>query len=133
MDSSTPGRATGIGGVFRRARDPAALQSFYADELGLPTEEGMVMLRWRETDGADAVTLLHFFEDDTDYFGSADQQAMVNLRVDDLDALLARLRAAGTTIDDDKGIEGHEGLGRFAWITDPEGNRIELWEPVEAT
>lgn len=74
------------------------------------------------------MTLWSAFPDNTDYFGKGSRQAvMINLRVDDMDALLAKLRAANVTID-----PHHEdaGYGRFAWIVDPEGNRVELWQPL---
>jgi predicted enzyme related to lactoylglutathione lyase len=72
------------------------------------------------------MTVFAFFPKDTDYFGSGKQQAMVNLRVDDLDAVLETLRAAGADIDPKR--EDHD-YGRFAWFSDPEGNRVELWQP----
>ncbi len=76
------------------------------------------------------ITVVGFFDADTEYFGPAGQEAMFNFRVDDLDALLAKLRDSGADVDEEKGIEEMEGIGRFAWITDPEGNRVELWEPA---
>jgi predicted enzyme related to lactoylglutathione lyase len=79
-------------------------------------------------DGPDAagMTVLGHFAADTAYFGPGPQQAMINLRVDDLDQMLAQLAAAGVTVDPKR--EDHA-YGRFAWIIDPEGNRVELWEP----
>lgn len=68
------------------------------------------------------------FGDDTTYFGRLDQQSMVNFRVGDLDAMLAQLRSAGADVDEK--VEAMEGVGRFGWATDPEGNRFELWEPA---
>ena len=116
-------RAQGIGGVFFRSADPAALAAWYAEHLGLAIEEwgGSVL-------GAEAgdVTVWSPFPADTDYW-PAGQQAMVNCRVRDLDALLARLREAGVEVDK-RGIEETE-QGRFAWAVDPEGNRFELWQP----
>jgi predicted enzyme related to lactoylglutathione lyase len=116
------GRATGIGGIFFRARDPAALRAWYHEHLGLPLEGDTVVLP------ADGVVVWSPFEEDTDYFGPGGQRLMVNYRVDDLDALLARLRAAGVEVDD-RVLE--EEYGRFGWAVDPEGNRFELWEPAE--
>ena len=70
---SEAGRITGIGGVFRRARDPDALRAFYAGRLGLPLEDEIGTLRWRETDGTEALSIVGFFDEDTDYFGARDQ------------------------------------------------------------
>jgi len=122
-------RVRGIGGVFFRADDPEALQSWYEQNLGLqPDPDGCVIFRWRDRDeaGGNGSTVWAPFAADTDYFGSRKQQAMVNYRVQDLDAMLAQLRAAGAVIDEKR--EDSE-YGRFPWVTDPEGNRIELWQP----
>lgn len=121
-------RVTGIGGVFLRAKDPDALQGWYEQYLGLPPDaDGCVVFRWSEREtNANASTVWAPFKEDTDYFGSRDQQAMVNYRVKNLDAMLAQLRAAGATVDDN--IEDSE-YGKFGWATDPEGNRMELWQP----
>lgn len=115
-------RVTGIGGVFLRARDPAALAAWYAEHLGLEVEGwGGAVLR-----SAGGETLVWApFPADTGYFGRPDQQAMVNYRVRDLDAMLARLRAAGVEVEGPQEVEN----GRFGWGTDPEGNRFELWQP----
>jgi len=116
-------RVLGIGGTFLRARDPQALLAWYAGHLGLePTEWGGHVFQAEESD----VTVWAPFPDDTDYFGRREQQAMLNYRVRDLDAMLAQLRAAGVDVDD-KVVEDE--TGRFGWATDPEGNRFELWEP----
>tara|TARA_B100000029_G_scaffold444950_1_gene465057 strand:+ start:162 stop:548 length:387 start_codon:yes stop_codon:yes gene_type:complete len=121
-------RVTGIGGVFLRAKDPDALQGWYEQNLGLqPDEDGCVVFRWTEREtNANAGTVWAPFKEDTDYFGSRDQQSMVNYRVKDLDAMLAQLRVAGATVDDK--IEDSK-YGKFGWATDPEGNRMELWQP----
>jgi len=121
-------RVTGIGGVFLRAQDPEALQGWYEQHLGLaPDPDGCVVFRWSERKSqANASTVWAPFDADTDYFGARKQQAMVNYRVRDLDAMLAQLRAAGATVDDK--IEDSE-YGKFGWATDPEGNRMELWQP----
>lgn len=115
--------ALGIGGVFFRARDPKGLAAWYAEHLGLPVEDyGGATLSAAEGD----VTVWSPFPADTDYFGSRGQQAMVNYRVRDLDAMLAQLREAGAAVDER--VEEHE-YGRFGWAADPEGNRFELWQP----
>jgi predicted enzyme related to lactoylglutathione lyase len=115
-------RVSGIGGVFLRARDPAALAAWYAEHLGLDLEAwGGSVLR----SGGGETLIWATFPPDTEYFGRHDQQAMVNYRVGDLDAMLAQLRAAGVAADGPQETEN----GRFGWGTDPEGNRFELWQP----
>ena len=126
-------RVTGLGGVFFKARDKAALADWYRRHLGIPVEDGgWALFRWR--DHADparpAETVWAIFEEKSDYFGSAGQRAMINYRVAELDAVLAGLRAEGVSVDD-RVEETAE--GRFGWITDPEGNRIELWQPPPGT
>ena len=124
-------RVTGLGGVFFKARDEKALAAWYREHLGLPIEDGgYAVLKWREDEDPKkpGSTVWAVFEDATDYFGSAAQRAMINYRVADLDALLADLRREGVTVDDNV-MEDEN--GRFGWISDPEGNRIELWQPPE--
>nr|WP_272917508.1 VOC family protein [Nocardioides flavescens] len=112
----------GVGGWFVRSRDPAALTAWYRDVLGLDLDEHG---QWRAQAGP---TVFAAFDADTDHLGRRDQQTMLNLRVRDLDAMLAQLRAAGAEVVD--GIEDLEGVGRFGWVVDPEGRRIELWQPA---
>lgn len=116
-------RVSGIGGVFLRARDPAALAAWYAGHLGIEIDAAWNGAVLRSDGGESLVWAL--FPDDTEYFGSLDRQAMVNYRVRDLDAMLAQLRAAGVEAE---GPDENE-HGRFGWATDPEGNRFELWQP----
>jgi catechol 2,3-dioxygenase-like lactoylglutathione lyase family enzyme len=118
-------RVTGIGGVFIRSAEPEALRAWYAEHLGLDVnaEWGGAVLT---SVGGEALTWA-VFPGETEYFGEPSQQAMVNYRVRDLDAMLAQLRAAGVTVDDK--VEELE-FGRFGWATDADGNRIELWEPA---
>jgi predicted enzyme related to lactoylglutathione lyase len=117
-------RATGIGGVFVRSADPDALRAWYAKHLGLELDDfgGAVL---RSSGGETLVWAV--FAGETDYFGSRDQQVMVNYRVRDLDAMLAQLRGAGVSMEEH--VEEME-FGRFGWATDPDGNRFELWEPA---
>jgi predicted enzyme related to lactoylglutathione lyase len=115
-------RVLGIGGYFLRARDPAALSAWYRGCLGLDADENGL---W---DPAPGPTVFATFESDTDYFGDSGQGTMLNFRVRDLDAMLAQLRALGADVVD--GIQEMAGVGRFGWVTDPEGNRIELWQPA---
>jgi predicted enzyme related to lactoylglutathione lyase len=113
---------TGIGGHFIRASDPAALKAWYRDVLGLDADE---YGQWTQEPGP---TVFAAFESGTDYFGSLSQQVMLNFRVRDLDAMLAQLRAKGADIAGEP--QEMEGVGRFSWVSDPEGNRVELWQPA---
>ena len=116
-------KVSGIGGVFFRARDPAALTEWYRRHLGIdPAPTNMDMTPWRSSEG---VVVFAAFDADTDYF-AADKQFMLNFRVTDIDAMLAQLRAADIAISHEMQMDG---LGRFARIHDPEGNPIELWQP----
>jgi predicted enzyme related to lactoylglutathione lyase len=115
-------RVVGIGGYFIRAADPAALNAWYRDCLGLDADENGL---WRPAAGP---TVFATFESDTGYFGSPAQQVMLNFRVRDLDAMIAQLLAKGANVDEE--TQEMEGVGRFGWVTDPEGNRIELWQQV---
>jgi predicted enzyme related to lactoylglutathione lyase len=107
--------------VFFRARDPDSLVDWYAKQLGVPVNEGYVIFPESRN------TVWAPFAEDTDYW-PADKQGMVNFTVRDLDAMLAQLRAAGVEVDEK--VETLDGIGRFGWATDPEGNRFELWEPA---
>lgn len=118
-------RATGIGGVFFRSSDPAATVEWYRQHLGLEPAgdfDGSV-IHWHGGE----TTVWGIFPADTEYFGKRGDDAMVNFRVDDLDAMLAQLREAGVEVDDE--IEEIE-PGRFGWAVDCDGRRIELWEPA---
>jgi predicted enzyme related to lactoylglutathione lyase len=122
-------RVTGIGGVFFKSKgDPKALGAWYQKHLGMPLEPwGGAVLRW-PADTADdkGVTVWSVAKPDTQWFAPSDASFMINYRVDDMDALLTSLRSAGVEIL--KGPELAEN-GKFAWIADPDGNKVELWEP----
>lgn len=121
-------RVTGIGGIFFKAENPEQLYLWYEKHLGIKREphgQG-ASFRWRDDSDAEALTAWAIFAKDTQYFSPSRQPFMLNYRVDNLDALLEALRAEGVWIDPKR--EDYD-YGRFAWIMDPEGNRIELWEP----
>ena len=118
-------RVTGIGGLFFRSRDPAALGRWYRDQLGINlVPDGSGGEPWQQEAGTTAFAP---FAHDTDYFGDPSRQWMVNFRVRDLDAMVVQLRAGGTTVSFDPAPSPY---GRFARLNDPEGNPIELWEPA---
>ena len=118
-------RVDGIGGVFFKARNPEALRQWYAEHLGI--EDGLDGAPvWTPAAGP---TVFWPFNETTEKFAPG-KQWMLNFRVRDLDAMLEQLRAAGATVEDE--VEQEDGFGRFAWFADPEGNRVELWEPDPA-
>ena len=123
-------RVTGVGGVFLRSKDPKALAAWYAEHLGITLEDyGGASLKWSdEVPPGTGQTVWCTFAHDTDYFGEGQQAVMINYRVDDMDALLAQLSAAGVWIDPKRQDESY---GRFAWVKDLDGNRLELWEPLQ--
>jgi predicted enzyme related to lactoylglutathione lyase len=123
-------RVTGIGGVFFKSRqDRAALAAWYQQHLGIPLESfGGAVLRWPDDKAEDGgLTVWHVAEPESRWFSPSDSAFMINYRVDDLDALLAQLRAAGVAVVG--GPESHEN-GKFAWVMDPDGNKVELWQPM---
>ena len=131
MANELKGRVLGVGGVFFRSVDPARLAQWYKETLGLVTEA------WGSTHGtsfspqampANSFTVWSAFAADTEYFGDPRQSFMINLVVDDLDAALDKIRTAGGDVIPEK--EEHD-FGRFGWFVDPDGNRVELWEPPE--
>jgi catechol 2,3-dioxygenase-like lactoylglutathione lyase family enzyme len=122
-------RVIGIGGVFFRSSDPERLYTWYEKHLGIRRiPAGIVFFPWREAgeENKERMTVWSLFPKDTGYFGPTNPEFMVNYIVDDLDGMIADLRAAGAQLEDKR--EESE-YGRFAWVTDPDGNRIELWQP----
>ena len=123
-------RVTGIGGVFFKSRDDnAALAAWYQKHLGLQLEGfGGAVLRWPDDKAGDGgLTVWHVAEKESQWFAPSDSSFMINYRVDNLEGMIAQLRAGGVEIIG--GPESHEN-GKFAWIMDPEGNKVELWEPT---
>jgi len=118
-------RVLGVGGIFFKAKDPAKLKAWYRDHLGFPSDgQGETVF---PTEGDPGPCLVWSpFSADTTYFAPSTAPFMINYRVKDLRAMLAQLRAAGVTVDEKVQEEPY---GKFGWAMDPEGNRIELWEP----
>ena len=118
-------RVKGVGGIFFRARDKERLLAWYRDNLGIATEDwGGAVFAWKDFN--DGMTVWSPFEHDTTYFSPGTASFMINFIVSDLDAMLAQLRSAGAEVEDK--VEESE-YGRFGWVIDPEGNKIELWQP----
>jgi predicted enzyme related to lactoylglutathione lyase len=116
--------ATGIGGVFLRARDPKALYAWYEKYLGLPLANGSFAI---PAEHERAMIAFAFFSEKDAYFPQT-QPVMLNFQVDDLDRLIDKLAAAGISVDPRRETYPY---GKFGWITDPEGNRVELWQPTD--
>ncbi len=124
-------RVTGIGGIFFKAQDPKALAAWYQQHLGIDVQPwGGAAFRWSGPDNPQGVgsTVWSPFAADTAYFAPSTAPFMVNYRVADLHALLAQLRAEGVQVEDK--VDESE-YGKFGWVIDPEGNKLELWQPPE--
>jgi predicted enzyme related to lactoylglutathione lyase len=123
-------RVTGIGGVFFKARDPKSLAAWYQEKLGIALKDGMQfsLFQWREHEDSTRVgtTVWSLFPASAKYFSPSDATFMINYRVSNLDRMLAQLRASGVRVEP---TITEDFNGKFAWAIDPEGNKIELWEP----
>ena len=121
-------RVTGLGGIFFKAKDPKALYEWYRKHLGVESAPDGSGAMWRDADHPEipGCNVFAIFPAETTYFAASQSSFMVNFRVENLDELLQALREEGVEVDSK--VEEHE-YGKFGWIMDPEGNRIELWEP----
>ena len=123
-------RVTGIGGVFFKSRNEGSrLAAWYQEHLGISLEGfGGAILKWPDDKAEDGgMTVWHVADAETEWFRPSDSSFMINYRVDDLDGMIAQLQAGGVEVV--QGPESHEN-GKFAWIMDPDGNKVELWEPM---
>ena len=121
-----PGRITGIGGIFFKSKDPKALMAWYRDVLGMKVEAwGGVMLSYDAPEHPPVLTL-NVLKAASDYMEPSKREFMLNFAVDDLDAFLDRLKAKNVPI---LGRDDSDASGKFAWIVDPDGTKIELWQP----
>lgn len=123
-------RVTSIGGIFFKCDDPKAQRDWYANHLGLVTDDYGTTFEWRKSDKPDekGYSVWSTFNKDTDYFEPSKKEFMVNFRVEDLDALLIELKKEDVQI---VGEVQHLEYGKFAYIMDPEGNKIELWQSID--
>lgn len=120
-------RVTGIGGVFFKSADPKGLGAWYRDHLGLDVSKwGGAIFQWGGPGSAPGTTIWSPFAQDTQYMEPGKASFMINFRVEDLSALLAALRAEGCNVLEKTQASEQ---GKFGWVIDPEGNKIELWEP----
>ncbi len=119
-------RVTGIGGIFFKTRDPNMVKDWYNKHLGLNTDQWGCTFWWKDKDGKECSTQWSPFKEDTNYFEPSKKDFMMNFRVENLEELLETLKAEGVrVIDKTESVEE----GKFGWIVDLEGNKIELWEP----
>lgn len=119
-------KITGLGGVFYVAKDPEATRTWYRETLGIDGEYGP-MLKWSEEKGENPYSLISHFSDNS-YLAPSKAEFMINLRVDNLDEFVAELKAKKVDILD----MVDEGYGKFAWLMDPNGVKIELWQQIAA-
>ncbi|MCF8379422.1 MAG: VOC family protein [Bacteroidales bacterium] len=126
------GKVTGLGGIFIKSSDPKSLKNWYEEHLGLPCDEYGHMFAWRDKEDVAKIGYTQFsvFEKNTDYLKPAKKEFMLNFRVDDLEEMIKRLISEGMEVVGD--IQSYD-YGKFGWVMDPDGNKIELWEPVDET
>ena len=123
-------RVTGIGGVFFKTQDPKATREWYKTHLGLATDDYGCTFLWKDEKGNKCSTQWSPFKEDTNYFEPSKKEFMMNFRVENLEELLKVLKEEGVTI---VGKMQEFEYGKFGWILDPDGNKIELWEPLNST
>ena len=130
MKDTTP-KVTGIGGIFFRSKNPEKTKDWYETNLGLATNDWGSAFEFRNANRPDEINYLSWspFEEKTDYFNPSEKEFMINYRVQNLEGLLKKLKENGVTILDE--VEEYD-YGKFVHIMDPEGNKIELWEPIDS-
>ncbi len=130
MSDTTP-KVTGIGGIFFRSKDPKGIKTWYGKNLGLAIDEWGSPFEFRNANRPDEINYLQWspFNEETDYFNPSEKEFMINYRVQNIEGLVRNLRENGVVILDN--IEAYD-YGKFVHIMDPEGNKIELWEPVDS-
>lgn len=129
--SNSKKRVTGLGGIFFKTKNPKKIKAWYQQHLGLDTDQYGTCFEWRHAAPSEkkGYTQWSPFADDTEYFEPSSKEFMINYRVENLEWLVERLKEEGVTMLDE--IEVYE-YGKFVHIIDPEGNKIELWEPIDA-
>ena len=121
-------RVTGIGGLFFKSKDPKSSKEWYKKHLGFNTDDYGCTFWWNDENGNDCSTQWSPFKEDTSYFNPSEKAFMFNYRVENLEELLLTLKEEGVTVVGD--METYD-YGKFGWILDNEGNKIELWEPID--
>jgi predicted enzyme related to lactoylglutathione lyase len=124
-------KVTGIGGIFFKCQDREAMRQWYDKHLGIPTESWGGQFEWRDMDNPNQVCVTAWspFDRKSDHFSPSDKEYMFNYRVENLEELMSDLKKEGVQIIGE--IQTFE-YGKFGWIMDPEGRKIELWEPIDA-
>ncbi len=122
-------RVTGLGGFFFKTENPDEIKNWYKERLGLNTDQYGCTFWWKDQDGNDCSTQWSPMKSDTTYFNPSKSSFMMNFRVENLAELLKTLKAEGVTVVGE--IEEFE-YGKFGWILDPDGNKLELWEPIDS-
>lgn len=121
-------RVTGIGGVFFKCTDPEQMKTWYRNHLGIESDQYGGCFQWYRNDGSKGHTVWSTFKEDSQYFQPSTKPFMFNYRVEDLEQLLHVLKEEGITqVSEMEVLE----YGKFAWIMDPDGNKIELWQPLD--
>ena len=124
-------RVTGLGGIFYKVKDPEAHKIWYRKHLGIESDQYGGKFTWRKDENPDeqGITAWSPFPSDTKYFDPSKQEFMINYRVDDLESLMTELKKEGVEVAGE--MEVYE-YGKFAWIIDPDGYKVELWEPIDS-
>lgn len=122
-------RVTGLGGIFFKSKDPDAAKNCYKKHLGLETDNYGCSFWWKDAEGKDCLTQWSPMNEDTEYFEPSKKQFMMNFRVENLEELLEQLKKEGVQVMEK--VESFD-YGKFGWVIDPDGNKIELWEPNDA-
>lgn len=123
-------RVIGLGGFFFKANEPEKLKEWYTRHLGINTDQYGATFQWGKEDGTKGVTVWSIFKSDSKYYDPSQKPYMLNYRVENLEELLKVLKEEGVTIVGNMEVFEY---GKFGWIMDPDGNKIELWEPVDGT
>ena len=126
-------KVVGVGGVFFKSENPEETKKWYEENLGLPTDQYGTMFKSRDIDNPDEITYLQWspFNKDTNYFDPSKKEFMINYRVQNIEDFVKVLKEKGITVLDE--ITEYGEIGKFVHILDPEGNKIELWEPPKST
>ena len=132
MDKKEP-KVVGVGGIFFKSDNPEEIKKWYQENLGLPIDEWGTMFKTRDIDNPNQVNYLQWspFDNKTDYFDPSKKEFMINYRVQNIEEFIKVLKGKGITVLDE--ITEYDGIGKFVHILDPEGNKIELWEPPKST
>lgn len=130
MNNEEQQRVTGLGGFFFKTENPELIKDWYKNHLGLPVDAYGCSFKWKDETGKECLTQWSPFSEKTTYFEPSPKPFMMNFRVANLERLLAQLKEEGVTIVGE--MQTYE-YGKFGWILDPEGNKIELWEPIDET